>query len=150
MPKSPKAILVPPVAAPERPGWCCLRCLTRRGINIRLQLPQQQVRRTRGQSLALTRGRQPKEPRPPQRVGASRSCTAGRTIRTVRAVTARSTLGTGRGSSLLASKLLGRLIALVDPDLHADAAERRTSLVEAVVDVGAQGVQRHATLAVEL
>src|SRR4051794_3348700 len=34
IPKSPKAIRVPPVAAPERGGWCCLRCLTRRGINM--------------------------------------------------------------------------------------------------------------------
>src|SRR5262245_6151231 len=41
-------------------------------------------------------------------------------------------------------------VALVDPDLHADASERRTCLGEAVVDVGPQCVQRHATLAVPL
>src|SRR5262249_36473010 len=41
-----------------------------------------------------------------------------------------------------------RRFALVDPDLDADPAERRAGLVEAVVDVGAQGVQRHAALAV--
>ena len=41
-------------------------------------------------------------------------------------------------------------VALVDPHLHADAAERRAGLVEAVVDVRAQRVQRDATLAVEL
>src|SRR5690606_25279907 len=41
-------------------------------------------------------------------------------------------------------------LALVDPDLHADAAEGGLGLVEAVVDVGAQGVQRDPTLAVEL
>src|SRR3954453_10476970 len=35
MPKSPKATWVPPLAAPERLGWCCLRCLTRRGISMR-------------------------------------------------------------------------------------------------------------------
>src|SRR5688572_29097521 len=34
MPNSPKASLVPPLAAPVRLGWCCLRCLTRRGINM--------------------------------------------------------------------------------------------------------------------
>src|SRR5437763_8736632 len=34
MPYSPKTTLVPPLAAPDRPGWCCLRCLTRRGISI--------------------------------------------------------------------------------------------------------------------
>ena len=41
-------------------------------------------------------------------------------------------------------------LALVDPDLHADAAERRLRLDEAVVDVGAKGVERHAALAVRL
>src|SRR5664280_2359349 len=34
MPYSPKVTLVPPFACPERSGWCCLRCLTRRGINL--------------------------------------------------------------------------------------------------------------------
>src|SRR6185437_16053499 len=38
----------------------------------------------------------------------------------------------------------------VDPDLDADAAGRRLRLDEAVVDVGADRVQRHATLAVLL
>src|SRR5215203_4201482 len=31
---SPKLIDVPPLALPERLGWCCLRCLTRRGMSI--------------------------------------------------------------------------------------------------------------------
>src|SRR5204863_1480480 len=43
-----------------------------------------------------------------------------------------------------------RDLALVDPDLHADPAEGGLGLVEAVVDVGAQRVQRDAALAVEL
>src|SRR3978361_2138125 len=34
MPYSPNETLVPPVAWPVRPGWCCLRCLTLRGISI--------------------------------------------------------------------------------------------------------------------
>src|SRR5438093_1454214 len=42
------------------------------------------------------------------------------------------------------------VVALVDPRLHADAAEGGLSLAEAVVDVGPQRVQRHPTLAVEL
>src|SRR5690606_2216735 len=42
------------------------------------------------------------------------------------------------------------IFALVDPHLHADPAERGAGLVEAVVDVRAQRVQRHATLTVEL
>src|SRR5262249_37757842 len=33
MPYSPKVTRVPPLAAPVRPGWCCLRCLTLRGIS---------------------------------------------------------------------------------------------------------------------
>src|SRR6185436_20132598 len=41
-------------------------------------------------------------------------------------------------------------VALVDPDLHADAAEGRTRLEEAVLDVGPQRVQRHPALTVEL
>src|SRR3712207_6013363 len=31
---SPKLMAVPPLARPERLGWCCLRCLTRRGVSI--------------------------------------------------------------------------------------------------------------------
>src|SRR5437764_15315203 len=34
MPYSPNTTLVPPLAAPERLGWCCLRCLTLRGISM--------------------------------------------------------------------------------------------------------------------
>src|SRR5918997_2005093 len=41
-------------------------------------------------------------------------------------------------------------VTLVEPHLHADAAEGRAGLVDAVVDVRAQRVQRHTTLAVEL
>ena len=41
-------------------------------------------------------------------------------------------------------------LALVDPDLDADAAGRGARLDEAVVDVGADRVQRHATLVVRL
>src|SRR5918997_5995306 len=41
-------------------------------------------------------------------------------------------------------------VTLVDPHLHADAAEGRAGLVDAVVDVRAQRVQRHTTFAVEL
>src|SRR2546430_8083977 len=44
----------------------------------------------------------------------------------------------------------GRCLAAVDPDLDPDPAERGTCLVEAVVDVGAQRVQRHPALAVKL
>src|SRR5690349_23265081 len=33
-PNSPNASSVPPLAMPSRLGWCCLRCLTLRGISI--------------------------------------------------------------------------------------------------------------------
>src|SRR5690625_7403865 len=51
---------------------------------------------------------------------------------------------------LFASKFLVRDIALINPYLHTDAAESRTSFVEPVVDIRAQSVQGYATLAVEL
>src|SRR5690606_27218215 len=44
----------------------------------------------------------------------------------------------------------GHDLALVDPDLDADAAEGRLRLGEAVVDVGAARVERHAALRVRL
>src|SRR6478672_10448974 len=147
MPKSPNAIAVPPLAAPERPGWCCLRCLTRRGINMS-GLSSLSARSAGGRSL----GRRGSGLRSGRGLGGLGACGAGRTTTTGRTVSAVTTRATGRArrGGLLASELLGRHVTLVDPDLDTDAAERRTGLVEAVVDVRAQGVQRHATLTVEL
>src|SRR5260370_9063402 len=34
MPYSPKVTLVPPLAAPDRSGLCCLRCLVLRGMSM--------------------------------------------------------------------------------------------------------------------
>src|SRR4029079_10772608 len=51
---------------------------------------------------------------------------------------------------VLGRGLVGEDLTLVDPHLHADAAERRARLGLAVVDVGPQRVQRHSTLAVPL
>src|SRR5262249_23266208 len=45
---------------------------------------------------------------------------------------------------------LGHDLALVDPDLHPDPAVGRLRLGDAVVDVGADRVQRHAALGVAL
>src|SRR5919202_515599 len=111
MPHSPKVTAVPPLAAPERSGWCCLRCLTRRGMSI-------------GQ------------PSDPLLVSRSTAVGAGG--------------GRPRRGGLLAGQLALRDVALVDQDLHADPAEGRAGLVEPVVDVRPEGVQRHAPLAVEL
>src|SRR5262249_22680383 len=60
-----------------------------------------------------------------------------------------------RHRGLAADLVLGRGlvredVALVDPNLHADAAEGGAGLTEAVIDVGPKGVQRHPALAVPL
>src|SRR5579859_1768633 len=51
---------------------------------------------------------------------------------------------------VLAGDLVGKDVALVDPHLDADAAERGAGLTKAVVDVGPEGVERHPPFAVEL
>ena len=53
-------------------------------------------------------------------------------------------------SALIATLLLLVDIATVDPGLDADDAEGRVRLGEAVVDVGAQRVQRQTTLEIPL
>src|SRR4051812_46866161 len=150
MPKSPKASFVPPFAAPVRFGWCCLRCLTLRGINMSSALPVGSGRcgfgsGGRGSGLG---GRSLGTVRTRRTLGA----TTRTTRRAVGAGAATATAGgSGTGSGLGLTLGAGaRDLALVDPDLHADAAEGGLGLVEAVVDVGTQGVQGHAALAVEL
>src|SRR5699024_3602203 len=66
------------------------------------------------------------------------------------AATATAAPGPGCGGGLLPGEVTPGLVALVDPHLHADPAEGGTGLEEAVVDVGAQRVQRHPALTVEL
>ena len=51
---------------------------------------------------------------------------------------------------LVVGQLVGLDVALVDPDLNANATGVRTRLTKAVVDVGAQRVQRHSTFTVGL
>src|ERR1700722_8145827 len=51
---------------------------------------------------------------------------------------------------VLGRNLVRQDVALVDPDLDPDAAVGGLGLTEAVVDVGAQGVQRDPTFPVEL
>src|SRR5207247_6540243 len=61
--------------------------------------------------------------------------------------------GEGRRFQLrevLAAVALGHDLALVDPALDADAAERRARLVEAVFDVRPQRVQRDAAVGIPL
>src|SRR5699024_3835437 len=55
-----------------------------------------------------------------------------------------------RSLRLLGGKLLVGQVALVDPHLDADPAERGVGFVDTEIDVRAQGVQRHTAFAVEL
>ena len=59
-------------------------------------------------------------------------------------------IAASRADLVVALRLVGEDVALVDPHLDADAAAGGAGLAEAVVDVGAQRVQRHATFAVPL
>src|SRR3954471_327524 len=149
MPKSPKARRVPPLAAPRRGGWCCLRCLIRRGINMSSALRSGSLGgRSNGSLGGRSRGSGLGGTAVAVRTGRARA-TAGPLAAPSRTATATGNAGAGRGLCLALGAGAGDL-ALVDPDLHADPAEGRAGLVEAVVDVGAQRVQRDATLAVEL
>ena len=90
------------------------------------------------------------------------AATTARTAATTAATTvpagtavAASAIGSLRGGlvhdrQVGAGVALGHDLALVDPALDADPAEGRASLVEAVVDVGAQRVQRDAAVGVAL
>src|SRR5580658_857761 len=123
IPYSPNDTWVPPVALPVRCGRCCLRCLTLRGMSMSSAFL------AGGRAL---RGTTPRTLRVPWPLGPL----LGRSPQ--------------RGLLRLAAGPAGRRLALVDPDLHADPAEGSAGLVEAVVDVGPQRVQRDAALAVEL
>src|SRR5579883_70225 len=117
---SPKAMLVPRLAGPLMRGWLCgLRYLTLLGINMTV--------------ILLRLGR----------LG-SRSGRSG-----LRGLDARGRDDRGRGRVRLGQlhELLGALdekLLLEDPALHADETGRGERLGVAVVDVGAEGVQRHA------
>ncbi len=50
----------------------------------------------------------------------------------------------------LGNRLARELLAQVDPDLHAASAHGGAGDSRAVVDLGTEGVQRHATLTVPL
>src|SRR4249920_1635652 len=125
IPYSPKFTWVPPVALPVRCGRCCFLCLTLRGMSMSSAL----LARAGASGLG--------GPAPPLRL----------TRRTLRPL-----LGCGpqRGRLCLTPGPTGRRLALIDPDLHADPAEGGAGLVEAVVDVRTQRVQRHPALAIEL
>src|ERR1019366_6754556 len=135
MPYSPKATLVPPLALPCRSGRCCLRCAVLRGMSM--PQPSSLVLAAGAAAVATAaRGASSVDGGPPwagppwvaESPGRRRARAGGRRA-----------LGPGL-----------RGLAAVDPDLHANPAEGGPGLVEAVVDVGAQSVQRDPALAVEL
>src|SRR6266536_3563772 len=155
-PNSPKVTLVPPLASPPLRGRCCLRCFTRLGVNMaRSPLPLlggAGVRRS-GRRLGRCRGRLGGRPWLRPRPAAVGTGAPVRTAAAAVAAPATTTLtGARAGARPLGLLLLagGQHVAPVDPDLHADLAEGGAALGQAVVDVGPQGVQGHAALAVPL
>src|SRR5262249_38707436 len=95
----------------------------------------------RGPGLAAAAVCPVRRPGPPAAPG-------GRRRRPVPAARALPGPQAGRGCLALRPGLRG--VTAVDPDLHANPAEGGARLVEAIVDIGAQRVQRHPALAVEL
>src|SRR5215470_5957909 len=138
MPYSPNATRVPPLAVPCRSGRCCLRCAILRGMSM----PSALLGHGCDRSLAAGG---------PRRVLRARALARGRAAAPGgRAVPVAALAGPHRRLERLTLGAGGRRLAAVDPDLDPDPAERGPRLVEAVVDVGAQRVQRHPALAVEL
>src|SRR3954452_21198682 len=182
---------VPPLARSERSGWCCLRCLTRRGISMGSgplfrargvlgasrcvtgrrggrgalgaggladalrgrDLAGRGGERARGGDVgpagglgSLDRGRL--GCRTPGLCPAGRGTGGAGATRTLLALS--TLLARGKGLEGLALGTRAAHVALVDPHLDADAAEGGPGLVQAVVDVRAERVQRYPALAVEL
>jgi hypothetical protein len=85
------------------------------------------------------------------RAGAFRTLPAGGPLTATG--TSWTTTTAGRAARGFLSRALGASagnITLVDPDLDTDPTERGLRLVEAVVDVGSEGVQRHLAFTIEL
>src|SRR5262249_37039115 len=69
---------------------------------------------------------------------------------TVGPAPARRLLPLAVGRDLVGAEALGHHLSLVDPTFDADTAGGRTGLEEAVVDVRAQRVERHAPIGIAL
>src|SRR6056297_2772845 len=168
IPYSPKWRPEPPLVRPfVRPRWC-LRWATLRGISMvrSLSLLAAEVRRVvalalRGalgdglffveQLLELGVGVLDQRLRLRSRCLVARA-TGGHDLARPGTLTRGLADGHGglAGDLVLVELLVGQDVALVDPDLHTDAAAGGLGLAHAVVDVGAQRVQRDATFAVPL
>ena len=171
-PYSPNCTSTWPRESPAIRPRCCLRCLTRLGASISAR-PRR--RRGRHRRRRARRDRRPatgtaaapaRTAAPPARTAAPATGTAT-TPATPAAGTAPVAAVTAAAATAVAAVrrpggrrvhvgqvgprvALGHDLALVDPALDADAPEGRAGLVEAVVDVGAQRVQRHAAVRVAL
>src|SRR6266545_2367036 len=157
-PCSPKLTLVPPLASPPRRGRCCLRCLIRLGVSIgRSPLPLGAAGLRRGGRRCLRRGWRRWRRRGGRRLGRGRRRAGRARLRpaaaAVAAATATATVAGARAGARPLGLLLlagGQHVAPVDPDLHTDLTEGGAALRQTVVDVGPQGVQGHAALAIPL
>src|SRR5260370_13139749 len=146
MPYSPNATRVPPEAAPVRCGRCCLRCATLRGISICSLLPGGSLRlrrapgsrcrcRASGPLGTLRRGTPVAAVGPPLGTAAFPPVAATAALGRSRPVPVPVPAlpgGAQRGLRRLAASPRPGGVATVDPHLHADPAEGRAGLVEAV------------------
>src|SRR3954471_21132881 len=107
MPYSPNVTLVPPLALPRRFGWCCLRCLTLRGISIGNSAPLTRAgRRSRLSRLLLGRGARGRLLLPAATLAAATLATAAATATAATAATA-ATLATTALRPLAATAATG-------------------------------------------
>ena len=146
-----------------RPRWC-LRCATLRGINMMNQSSPRKcgaswppwVRRAISSSSSSSFSSSGSASLISGAASTSSSSTGRRPAddTTLRGWPAPDGLADGHGrlagDLVVVERLVGHDVALVDPHLHADAAAGGAGLADAVVDVGAQRVQRHPTFAVPL
>ena len=171
-PNSPNDTSAPRVAMPVLRPFCSLRNLRRAGCSMLILLCLRR-RRAGGAAALRTRltagalGASP--PALPARLAAPRgrlrparratvAIAAGRTAAAATRRVASAARPAARTAIVFGARrrddhrrfAVGQAVTAVDPDLDADDAVGRLGFGEAVVDVGLQGVQRHATFAVPL
>src|ERR671922_157535 len=158
MPYSPNCTVVWPRDVPVRRPRCCLRCLVRLGWSINDRPLRRHGRRRPARDRHRRHGHpRPARHRPPAPAAGTATATARTATATATAPISPAAVAPApvavalalRGGRLEVGEVgagvaLGHDLALVYPALDADAPEGRARLVEAVVDVGAQRVQRHA------
>src|SRR5829696_2008331 len=159
-PYSPNSTRVPPFELPRMRPRCCLRCLTRLGWSIRRSPSRARARRLGPSLRALRSATGIAAARPLAAAGGRGALTARAAARAApapRTAVAPAAAAAGRAGALrrlhrgqVLGEARGHDLALVHPHLDPDAPERRARLVEPVVDVGPQRVERHSPLGVAL